>query len=146
MAEKFAGHSVFGSRLNQIVSKTDHLDVGRFKTARAILRESYNGLYVFRMDLLSPDGEVVRRTGPIPVIGTEDQLAASYGSPQNMVGLEDEVWEAIIFYHGTTVSNGIALITRRLHQLEGGRFEATTIANELVARGAAYAPPGSGMM
>jgi len=144
---KFAGHSPLGKRLNKIVSKTDHMDVGRFKTARAILRESHNGLYIFKMDLLDVNGNVVGNpTAPIPIIGTEDQLAMSYGSPENMTGGESEVWEVIIFYNGTTVNKGIALVTRRLHELPGGRFEAVTLANELVAKGAAYAPPGSGMM
>jgi hypothetical protein len=146
MAKEFGGHTRLGGRLNQVVSKIDHLDVGRFKSARAVLKESYKGLYVFFMDLLSAEGVVVGRTGPIPIIGTEDQLAMTYGSPQNMVGEDQEPWEAIIFYQGTTANNGVAMVTRRLQQLKGGRFEAVTLANELVAKGAAYAPPGSGMM
>jgi len=146
MAEKFAGHSQLGKRLNQIISKTDHLDVARFKTARAILKESVNGLYVFRMDLLDGNGNVTQRTGPISVIGTEDQLAMFYGTPANMTGGDSEAWEAIIFYHGTTVNNGVALIIRRVQQLKSGKYEAVATANELVAKGTSYASPGSGLM
>jgi hypothetical protein len=146
MAEKFGGHSRFGKRLNQVVSKTDHLDVDRFKTARAIIYKSYKDLYIFNMKLLDSNGNVVGETNPIPIIGTEDQLAMFYGSPHNMTGGESEVWEVIIFYRGTTVNNGVALVTRRLQELQGGRFEAVTLANELVAKGTSYSPPGSGMM
>jgi len=97
--------------------------------------------------LIDANGTIVGNpTGPIPIIGTEDQLAMSYGSPENMTGGESEVWEAIVFYSGTSVNKGVALVTRKLHELEGGRFEAVGLANELVAKGAAYAPPGSGMM
>jgi len=147
MAEKFGGHSVLGTRLNNVISKTDHMDVGRFKTARAILKKPYKGSYVFTMDLLDSNGFIVGLpTGPIPIIGTDDQLATTYGPPSAMTGGESERWEVIIFYQGTTVSNGVALVSRRVQELEGGRFESVSLANELVAKGAAYAPPGSGMM
>ena len=146
MGEKFGGHSRFGKRLNQIISKTDHLDVGRFKTARAIIDRPYKDLYIFWMKLLDSKGKVVGETNPIPIIGTEDQLAFTYGSPHNMAGGESESWEVIIFYSGTTVNNGVALVTRRLQELPGGRYESVTLANELVAKGTAYSPPGSGMM
>jgi hypothetical protein len=142
---KYGGHTPLGVELNKIDSKINQSDIERFKTARAILRESCKGLYVFTMDLLDGDGKVVRRTGPIPIIGTNDQLAATYGSPANMVGSDSEPWEAIIFYTGPTVNNGVALITRKVYQIAGGSFEAVTFSNELVAKGTAYAPPGSGM-
>jgi len=146
MPGKIGGHTQFGKKINQVISKTDHLDVDRFKTARAIIKKSYQDLYVFTMSLLDNNGNIVGETGPIPVIGTEDQLAMFYGSPANMTGGETESWEVIVFYHGTSVSNGVALITRRLQQLKSGRYEAVATANELVAKGVAYAPPGSGMM
>jgi hypothetical protein len=146
MGEKFGGHSRFGKRLNQIISKTDHLDVDRFKTARAIIDKSYKDLYIFTMKLLDSKGRVVGNTNPIPVMGTEDQLAMFYGSPHNMTSGESGVWEVIIFYNGTSVNTGVALISRRLQELAGGRFESVTLANELVAKGTSYSPPGSGMM
>ena len=145
MSGIFGGHSPLGKKLNQIGSKTDHLDIDRFKTARAILIESYKGLYVFKMGLLNSKGEIVKQTGPIPIIGPEDQLAMFYGSPEKLVQGDKSAWEAIIFYKGTSVSNGVALITRQLQELEGGRFEATTLANELLAKGTSFAPPGAGM-
>jgi len=145
MAEKFGGHTQLGKRLNQVISKTDHMDVGRFKTARAVIKESVGNVYTFKMDLLDNNGKVVGRTDPIPIIGVEDQLAMSYGTPANMTGGDSEAWEVIIFYHGTTVNTGTALVVRRLQQLKSGRYEAVVTANELVAKGAAYAPPGSGV-
>jgi len=146
MSREFGGHSSLGAHLNRVGSKLDHIDVSRFKNARAVLKESHKGLYVFFMDLLDGAGQVVGKTGPIPIIGTEDQLSQLYGTPSNMTGGDQERWEAIVFYQGTTVNNGVALVTRRLQELEGGKFEAVSVANELVAKGAAYAPPGSGMM
>ena len=143
---KVGGHTPLGTRLNKIISTTDHVDVGRFKTARAIIKRSYANSYVFYMDLLDNQGVPVKEVGPIPVIGTEDQLAMFYGSPENMVGSTQERWEAIIFYQGTTVKNGVAMVARRLHEVEGGAYEASTKANECVSKGSSFAPPGSGLM
>lgn len=143
---KFGGNSPLGKRLNRIVTKTDHVDVGRFKTARAVIKKPYKGSYIFYMDLLDNNGNIVGKTGPVPVIGTEDQLAMFYGTPANMTGGDQERWEAIIFYQGTNASQGIAMVSRRIHEVAGGRYESVTLSNELVAQGAAYAPPGSGLM
>lgn len=143
---RVGGNTPLGVQLNRMISVTDHVDVGRFKTARAIIKRPYNDTYVFYMDLLDSSGRILKEVGPIQVIGTEDQLAMFYGSPQKMTGGDQERWEAIIFYQGTTVQNGIAMVARRLHEVAGGLFEATTTANELVAKGTSFAPPGPGTM
>ena len=143
---KLGGNTPLGKQINRLTTKTDHMDVGRFKTARAVIKKAYKDSYIFYMDLIDGNGNVIGKTGPVPVIGTEDQLAMFYGSPANMTGGTSERWEAIIFYQGTNASAGIAMVSRRLHEMAGGRYEAVVLSNELVAQGAAYAPPGSGMM
>jgi len=146
MAEKFAGHSTLGKRLNNIVSKTDHIDIDRFKTARAIIIESIDEKqYIFKMDLLNSKGDVVGRTGYIPLIGEPTALAASYGTAKNLLLTGSSGWECIIFYRGTSASSGVAMITRKATLLEGGRFTEANEANIVTSSGTAIASPGAGM-
>jgi hypothetical protein len=72
-------------------------------------------------------------------------MSLLYGTPQNLSRGQGAAWEVIIFYTGASVNKGIALVSRRLYEVAGGRFEATKVANELLAKGTAYAPPGAGI-
>jgi hypothetical protein len=141
-----AGYTDLGRQINRVSRKSETQDVGKFKTARAIILRPSNDSYSFYMGLLDGAGKIVQETKPIPLAGTEDQFAMSYGSPHNLSRGQGEAWEVIIFYTGTSVNKGVAIVARRLYELSGGIFEATKTANELVTKGTAYAPPGPGMV
>jgi hypothetical protein len=129
-----------------IDSKSAHADYDKPKIARAIILRPYNDLYVFYMGLLNENNQIVMETRPIRLIGTQDQLAAQYGPPSELSRGSGSAWSVIIHYSGASVNNGFATIQGRVYENTAGEYEATKSANELLAKGTSWAPPGSGMM
>jgi hypothetical protein len=140
------GHTELGRQINKTSRKSETQDVGKFKTARAIILKPSNDTYSFYMGLLNSRGEIIKETIPIALIGgDETTLSLLFGTPQNLSRGQGSAWEVIIFYTGASVDKGVALVSRRLYEVAGGRFEATKVANELLVKGTAYAPPGAGV-
>jgi hypothetical protein len=135
------GHTQLGSELNKNSQRTDHIDISRLNTKRAILYKTHKSQYVFYMKLLDNDGKIVSTTGPISLIGSPDDLASRYGSPKDM----ENAWEVLISYRGTSVNRGTAQVTRSVGTTAGGRTEEVEQSNQLLVKGTAFAPPGSGM-
>lgn len=142
----FEGNTELGRQMNRVSRKSETQEAGKFKQARAIILKPSNDTYTFYLGLLNGRGEIVQETSPIPLMGgDESALSAMYGTPQNLSRGQGAAWEVIIFYTGPSVNKGVALISRRLYEGPGGKFEATKTANELLAKGTAYAPPGAGI-
>jgi hypothetical protein len=141
-----AGNTSLGRTINRVTRKTERQDTVQFNSARAIILKPWKDSYVFYMALLDKSGRIVKNTQPIALAGTEEQLAMLYGSPQNLSRGQGSAWEVIVFYTGNSVNKGIALVARRLYEVAGGAFEAVKTANELVAQGTSWAPPGTGMV
>jgi len=138
----YGGHTNLGSQINNISQKTAQTNTSRARQKRAIIKKSYNNMYVFYMDLLDSRGKIERTTGPIPIVGSPEDLAMRYGSPSEMEGL----WEVLISYKGPSVTTGSAQIIRRVGSTYGGQIENTEQSNQVPLKGVAYAPPGSGMI
>ena len=136
------GHTQLGNELNKNSQRTDHVNISRLNTKRAIIHKSYNGRYVFYMKLLNNDGNIVNITGPIPLVGSPNDLVSRYGSPEEM----ENAWEVLISYRGTSVNRGTAQITQSIGTTTGGRTEEVEQSNQLIVKGTAFAPPGSGMV
>lgn len=135
------GHTELGSQLNQNSQKLDHSETNRINTKTAIIYKAYKNRYVFRMKLLDRNGNVAGITGPIPLVGSPDDLVSRYGSPTDM----ENNWEVLITYRGTTVNRGTAQVTRSIGGSGNKLTEETEKTNQLLVKGTAFAPPGSGV-
>jgi hypothetical protein len=138
MTRPFGGHSELGTILNKQGQKTAHLNIEKTNFKRAVIYKSLGGAYIFTMRLLDT-GKI---TAPIPIVGSIDNLAMTYGSPKDMEGQ----FEVLISYKGSSVNRGIAQITRKLGSSLNNEIEESQQANQLQVKGTAFAPPGSGMV
>ena len=138
MPRFLGGHTELGQSINGINQKTVDLNVKVTNHKMAIIKSSYNGMYVFKMQLIE-DGYI---TGPIPIVGSPNELAMRYGSPIEMEGK----WEVLISYKGKSVNRGTAQIIKQIGDTIGGEVEEVEQCNQLMVKGTAFAPPGSGMI
>lgn len=141
MPRLHGGHTELGNQLNKTSQKTDHVDVSRTNTKKAIIYKSYKNRYVFYMKLLNKKGQLVGKTGPIPLVGTPNELSLRYGTPEEM---ENE-WMVIITYRGTTINRGTAQVIGKIGTALGGDTTEVEQSNQLQVKGTAFAPPGPGM-
>ena len=142
MPREYGGHSQLGQSLNKSSQRTDHINLRRVNTRRGVIKESYRGTYYFYMTLLDESDRAIGTTNPIPVSGSSDDLAARYGSPEEMEGQ----WEVLITYRGPSADNGTAKVIGKFGNIVGGVTEEALQSNELNVKGTAFAPPGSGMI
>lgn len=142
MPRVFGGHTSLGSEINNLGQKTAQTNMSRAREKRAIIKKSYSGMYIFYMDMLDSRGNIEKTVGPIPLIGSSEDLAMRYGSPQEMEGQ----WEVIITYKGSSVNRGKAQVTRRVGATIGSEIELSEQSNQVPLKGVAYAPPGPGMI
>jgi hypothetical protein len=144
-----AGRTALGRTINQIASKAAHSDNNKNKTASAIILTSVGDNYTFRMGLLDDNRRVVSETKPIRLIGEETELASRYGAPSALTrGNTDGFdWEVIIYYSGSSVNSksAYAVIHGKVYETKDGKYEAVKSANELLAKGTSWAPPGAGV-
>ena len=140
MPRTFGGHTELGSALNRNSQQLDHSKVSRINTKRAIIHKSLKGQYIFYMKLLDQEGRITAITGPIPIVGSSDDLVSRYGSPEEM----ENNWEVLITYKGTTVNRGVAQVTSSIGT-KNNKTEEVEQANQLLVKGTAFAPPGPGV-
>ena len=137
MPRIFGGHTGLGTELNRYSQKNSHTLIEKSNYKKAIIQKSFNGLYVFTMKM-SDSGEI---TKPIPLLGSPEDLAMRYGSPEEMEGQ----WEVIISYKGTSVNRGTAVVLNRYGVSVAQESETIKSSNDVEFQGSAFAPPGPGM-
>lgn len=137
MARSFGGHSQLGVHLNEQSQKTSEIFVKKTNSKRAVIYKSFNNTYIFKMRLLDNN----KITKPIPLLGSSDELAMRFGSPEEMEGK----WEVLITYKGDSVNRGIAQIIGQFGETISSAVEKTEQSNQLMVKGSAFAPPGSSM-
>lgn len=137
MPRNFGGHTQLGVELNRQNQKNSHSFTKKVNFKKAVIVKSFKNLYIFTMRL-SESGKITR---PIPLLGSTEELSMRYGSPEEMEG----VWEVMINYMGDSVNRGTATILGRYGATIDQEVEETEQANQLLIKGSAFAPPGSGM-
>jgi len=152
MPRKFGGNSPLGSALNEAGSKQEGLRVRRvsYKTGQIVAfgYESSNedgkktaqpttdprlpGLYIFSVKL--SDGTI---TGLLPLVGKALDHAGNKGRPNDLLGEF-----CLIVFEGPTINNG------RILNIVDDKSDTDKVArsNEVPITGAAFAPPGSGLI
>lgn len=138
MAGLYGGHTPIGVDLNKQSQKTSHINVDRINFKRAIIYKSLNNTYVFKMKLIDT-GKI---TNPIPLVGSPDEFAMRYGSPEEM----ENIWEVLITYKGNSISRGTASVIGPVNASVSKMKEETEKSNQLIIKGTAFAPPGAGMV
>ena len=129
------GHTPLGVELNKQHQKTNHTNVDRVNFKRAVIYKSFNGTYLFKMRLLDT-GKVI---GPIPLVGSPDELSMRYGTPTEMEG----AWEVMITYKGSSINRGVANVIGEYNASITSSKERAEQSNQLKIKGTAFAPPGS---
>ena len=143
MPRDFGGNSPLGKQLNEMGSKQDGTRIKRKRNKRGIIRKvlgqnTGQGEYIVILEVFDADGNREGVTRPITLKEDPVFLAANYGSPDELV---NRYW-CEIEYEGPTMNRGTASII-------GDRIrdkEAAVKSNELQIQGAAFAPPGSGLI
>jgi hypothetical protein len=143
MPRKFGGNSPLGAELNEIGSRQEGLRVAKSRRKYGIIKEvvgrkANQGVYTVILELIGPDGKSQGTTGPIPLREHPMFLAANYGAPEELVGR----YICMIDYMGTSANRGVATIVRPLTSDK----EITEQTNQVQITGAAFAPPGSGLI
>ncbi len=135
--------SILGKEISKLDSRTDSAKIRKTNYKYGILFKSVNGLYVFKIKLLDDKGNIVDTTGPIPLIEPPHDLAARYGSPEEM----ENNYMVRIDYKGDSVNRGWATVMKNLAAAgQGKEYEEVQMSNELAVKGTTFAPPGSGMV
>lgn len=142
MPRPFGGNTPLGNELNEIGSKSDGNRIQRKRNKRGIIkdvlgRSNNQGEYIVIIEVFDAEGKSEGLTRPIPLEEDPVFLAANYGSPEELV---NRYW-CRIDYEGPSKNRGSASII-------GNRIRDKEVAaksNEVYIRGAAYAPPGSGL-
>lgn len=147
MARNFAGHSVLGSELNKASSQQDATNVSRVTYKTGIIKDfavivdgkrvagenpKADGLYEFTVQL--SDGT---KTTFLPYVGTVNENSEKMGHPSAYLGQS-----CYIMYEGVSSNNG------KIISLVDDQMDPATVgaANQLQIAGAAFAPPGGGMV
>jgi len=143
MPRPFGGNSPLGVALNEAGSKQDGNRVARARTKYGIIkdvvgRKTQQGVYVVILDLINSDGSSAGVSGPIPLQEHPSMIAANYGSPDDLVGR----YVCKVEYRGSSVNRGVATIVKPITDDK----EITEQTNQVQITGAAFAPPGSGLI
>jgi hypothetical protein len=101
-------------------------------------RKTQQSVYVVILNLLNPDGSPAGISGPIPLQEHPSMIAANYGSPDELVGR----YVVKVEYMGTSVNRGVGTIVKPITDDK----EITEQTNQVQITGAAFAPPGSGLI
>jgi hypothetical protein len=147
MPRQFGGKTLLGKELNGIGSKQEGLFMGKitYRTGRIVafgtIKEGKlvdatdpkeDGLYKFKVKLLSG-----KTTGFLQYSGSVNDLTSRYGHPSNFLNKHCQiVWEG----NSPNRAKIISIVDSSMSPLESGA------ANQLQIKGAAFAPPGSGMI
>lgn len=147
MPRQFGGTTPLGKELNTIGSKQEGTYIGKvtYKTGRIIAfgtiknnklvaatNPKEDGLYKFKIKL--PDGRI---TSFLQYAGSVNDLTARYGHPANFLNRYCQiVWEG----NSPDRAKILSLIDQTMDTVESGA------ANQLQITGAAFAPPGNGML
>jgi hypothetical protein len=132
-----------GKELSGLDGRTSNTKISKSNCKYGILFKSVNGLYIFQVKILDRKGNIVDTTGPIPLIEPPHDLAARYGSPEEM----ENNYMVRIDYTGSSVDRGWATVMKSLvGGNQGKEYEEVQMSNELAVKGTTFAPPGSGMV
>lgn len=143
MPRQFGGNTPLGTTLNNIGSKQDGMRISRARTKYGIIkdivgRNKQQGVYVVILELIDLDGSSAGVSGPIPLQEHPSMLAANYGSPEELIGR----YVCKVEYRGSSVNRGVATIVKPITDDK----ELTEQTNQVQITGAAFAPPGSGLI
>lgn len=143
MPRKYGGNTPLGSELNSIGSRQEGDRVTRPKSMYGIIkdivgRKTNQGLYIVILSLVNSDGSSAGTSGPIPLQDHPSMIAANYGPPEELIGN----YACRVDYVGTSVNRGLARIVKPLTDDK----EITEQTNQVQITGAAFAPPGSGLL
>ena len=151
MPRKFGGHTPLGAHLNEAAGKQEGLRIARsrnevgtivafgtnsVKNDKQVLVRATNpkadGLYKFIVRLKSG-----RETGFLPLMGKAIDHATLKGHPSEFLGQK-----CYIMFEGPSVNRG------RILDIVDDYIDPTTVGahNQLQVSGAAFAPPGNGMI
>ena len=143
MSREFGGNTPLGAALNSATTQQNGTRIKRKQTKRGIIKDvvgrSRNSAeYIVIVDIYNADGKKEGRTRPIPLKEDPMFLAANYGAPEDLI---NRYWVEIEF-EGPSVNRGSAKMTA--DQIRD--VDIAGKSNELQIQGAAFAPPGSGLM
>ncbi len=143
MPRPFGGNSPLGQTLNKVGSQQDGQRVSRPRVKYGIIkdvvgRKTQQSVYVVILTLINSDGSPAGTSGPIPLQEHPAMIAANYGSPDELIGR----YVCKVEYRGTSVNRGVATIIKPITDDK----EITEQTNQVQITGAAFAPPGSGMI
>lgn len=143
MPRLFGGNSPLGAELNKIGSKQDGNQVARARTRYGIIKDvigvkKQQGVYVVILDFINSKGAFDGVSGPIPLQEHPTMIAANYGSPEDLIGK----YTCKVEYKGSSANRGLASIVKPLTDDK----EITEQTNQIQITGAAFAPPGSGLI
>jgi hypothetical protein len=132
-----------GAILNKIGNKQDETRISKSRIKYGIIKEVVGrkkgqGVYTVILEIIGSDGKPQLTTKPIPLKEHPMFLAANYGPPDELVGK----FVCRIDYKGDSVNRGTASIVRPLTDDK----EITEQTNQVAIQGAAFAPPGSGIV
>lgn len=143
MPRNFGGHTSLGKELNEISNHSYGNKIRRRTVKRGIIKDvlgsrTNNGEYIVILEVYDSEGNPEGTTRPLPLNEDPLFLAANYGPPEELI---NRFW-CKIEYEGPSYNRGnVTIISNPLRDKE-----AAVKSNELQLRGAAFAPPGSGMM
>jgi hypothetical protein len=143
MPRPFGGNTPLGQTLNKVESQQDGQRVARARTKYGIIkdvvgRKTQQSVYVVILNLINNDGSSAGVSGPIPLQEHPAMIAANYGSPDELVGR----YVCKVEYRGSSVNRGVATIVKPITNDR----EITEQTNQVQITGAAFAPPGSGLI
>lgn len=139
MAGPYGGNTVMGDMLNKQHSAVLRGNLDRYNRRRARIKRSYNGTYFFFLDPVDKDGTPISK--PIRVTGDPTELAAMYGEPDEMIGMEVEVT-----YRGPSINRGRARVLGPSGGTMATEIHDVEHSNKLERQGTSFAPPGGGIM
>jgi len=143
MPRPTGGRTPLGQELNKIGSNIEGVRTSKYQWKYGIIKEvvgrkSNQGVYTVILEIIGPDGKSQGTTGPIPLATHPSVMAQTFGAPADLVGR----YVCKVEYMGTSINRGIATIVRDLNSDK----EATEQTNQVQITGAAFAPPGSGLV
>lgn len=149
MPRRFGGHTPLGQELNNLGSKTSEGVTERHSQkigtiiAYAVQGSDNNKIYrstdpkadgMYRFIVRLQNG---KETGFLPFAGTANEQAALKGHPSAFLGKS-----CLIVFKGHTSNRGVIL--NIIDDYSDG--ESTGASNQLQITGAAFAPPGNGLI
>lgn len=141
MGRELGGHTPLGKSINTMGAEQVGSRVKRKRTRYGIIKDvtgkDTSGEYIVIVQFFDEQGKSAGLSKPIPLSEDPLFLAANYGSPKDLI---NRYWCKIDF-EGPSMNRGTASIIRNSvrDKEEAGK------SNELQIKGAAFAPPGSGL-